>query len=147
MVKKYPDYYDPRPLFDIRMVPLKERFKSVREMKAATFKAALPDLAIAGLFLYSLAAFLHISPDFKSNLEGVIIVELIVLILFPVMFRIFASEGKAEFRATRKLRFMTGWINLGAGIIFGTCMLWILSVVPMIMIREEKATGSSDRSP
>ena len=104
--------YDPRPIFDIGLVPLLDHFKSVRAMKMAAFKAALPDLAIAGTFLYSIIMFLELTPAFRSNMEGLIIIELIVLIVFPVMFRVFASAEKAEFRASPKLRFMTGWINI-----------------------------------
>lgn len=104
--------YDPRPVFDIRLVPLRDHFKSAGAMKLAYFKAALPDLAIAGVYLYSIIAFLHISPEFRGSMEGLTILELIVLIFFPIMFRVFATKEKPELRATPKLRFMTGWINV-----------------------------------
>lgn len=103
---------DPRPIFDIRQIPLLDRFKSVGAMRMAMFKAAFPDLIIAGTFLYAITMFLEITPAFRSNMEGLTIIELIVLIVFPLMFRIFATEEKTEFRASSKLRFMTGWINI-----------------------------------
>jgi hypothetical protein len=103
---------DTRPVFDVREVPLLSRFKSARAMKNSAFKAAIPDLAIAAIYLYAMIMFLDIKPVFKSNMEGMIIVELIVLILFPLLFRILATEEKTKFRATRKLNFITSWINV-----------------------------------
>jgi hypothetical protein len=103
--------YDPRPIFDIRLVPLLSRFKRRKAMHWANFKAAFPDLLIAATFLYAIITFRSIKPAFRSNMEGTVILELIVLICFPVIFRVFAVERKAEFKTTRLLRFMTGWIS------------------------------------
>ena len=110
--KKTNNDVDTRPVFDIRAVPLSSRFKSVGAMRIASMKAAIPDLAIAGMFLYAMIMFLDVKSTYKNSMEGVIILELIVLILFPFVFRVLATESKPEFRATRKLKFLTGWINV-----------------------------------
>jgi len=102
---------DSRPVFDVKLVPMLDRFKSARAMKISVLRTAFPDFAIAATFLYAIVMFTEISSAFRSNMEGLIILELIVLILFPFMFRVFATEEKPEFRVTPKLRFMTGWIN------------------------------------
>lgn len=111
MSNKNSQSYDPRPVFDVKLVPLKDHFESIKAMRWAYFKAAFPDLLIAVVYLYAIINFLNISPEFRSNMEGLIILELIILILFPLMFRIFAAEKKNEFRASSKIKFMTGWIN------------------------------------
>lgn len=134
MTKPNPEGYDPRPIFDIRLVPLLEHYKSARAMKMASFKAALPDLLIAGTYLYAIVFFLNISPDLKSSMEGLTILELIVLIFFPIMFRVFATEEKAEFRASRKLRFMTAWIN-----VFN--ILFVLAIIGELAFLTSMAEG------
>ncbi|MCK5843619.1 MAG: hypothetical protein KAG97_02855 [Victivallales bacterium] len=110
--QKTNDGVDTRPIFDIRAVPLSSRFKSFKAMRIASIKAAIPDLIIAAVFLYSLIMFLDVKSTFKNSMEGMMILELIVLILFPFVFRVLATESKAEFRSTLKLRIITGWINV-----------------------------------
>ncbi len=72
-------------------------------------------------------------------MEGLTVLELIILIFFPLLFRVFATEEKPEFKSSGKLRFMTNWIN-----VFN--ILFVLVIMVELAILTSRAEGRKWRS-
>jgi hypothetical protein len=119
-----------KPLFEI----------SIRESGGVPFKkrimAALPDAGVAGLYLFTFMKYFSLPQSFITGVEGIMIVEVAVMLFMPAFIYILFRSEEAGMRATTTLKIISGLINI-------LSILFLLALVAELLWMTSKPEGRS----